>query len=278
MAYQLFRRRWRKNRGNFVPILMYHSISPENGASPHPYYTVNTTEDVFRSHMHFLKKQGYSSVGLESLIGDSSFERTEKQVIITFDDGFRDFNSAAFPILRELGFTATVFLPTKFIGRASPGLRDKYHLSWEEVRMLADQGIEFGSHTSTHVHLVNVNVDRIPHELTESKKTIEDKIGRRVRFFSYPYGFPDHRKKFTAALRAMLIEAGYDCCVTTKIGSVNVGDDRYSLRRIPANSFDDEEFFKAKLNGAYDWLNTPQYVLKNMKMILNIKQRDPTFL
>jgi len=218
--------------------------------------------------MSFLKKEGYETTGLETLTENHSFEDGVKRVIITFDDGFRDFYTSAFPILRDFGFSATVFLPTQFIGNDAPGLRNKYYLSWQEVRTVADQQIEFGSHTVTHCQLINENGPRISIELKESKKVIEDRIGRRVRFFAYPYAFPDHRKKFTNILRAKLVETGYACCVTTRIGTANILDDPYSLKRIPVNSFDDEELFKAKLNGAYDWLAVPQFIVKNLKRIL----------
>ena len=263
--------RHRRSKGNSIPILMYHSISPAENTASHPYYEVNTAEDVFRRHMSFLKKNGYSTVGLETLTERPPPPGAEKRVVITFDDGYRDFYTTAFPILHEFGFTATVFLPTQFIGSDSPGLREKCHLSWQEVRALVDQQIEFGSHTVTHCLLVNENGPRITAELNESKKAIEDRIGRQVRIFAYPYAFPDHRKKFTAMVRSILVEAGYRCGVTTKIGLASTGDDHYFLKRIPINSFDDEELFKAKLIGAYDWMNIPQYLFKNLKMFISIK-------
>lgn len=278
LLYKFFGPGHAETRTPAIPILMYHSISSAESNASHPYYEINTAADIFRLHMSFLKKEGYSTVGLETLVGNAIPQDGGKRVIITFDDGFRDFYTTAFPILREFGFTATVFLPTQFIGSNSPGIRDKYHLSWQEVRALADQQIEFGSHTVTHCLLVNENESRISKELKESKKVIEDQIGRKIYSFAYPYAFPDHRKKFTAALRSRLIEAGYSCGVTTKIGLTNSGDDRYFLKRIPINSFDDEELFNAKLNGAYDWMNMPQFLLKNLKMLLNCNKIKRNFL
>ena len=269
LLYKLFGPGPAETRATAIPILMYHSISSAESNASHPYYEINTSSNIFSMHMNFLKKEGYTTVGLDTLVGNTIPQDDGKRVIITFDDGFKDFYTAAFPILREFGFTATVFLPTQFIVSNSPGLRDKYHLSWQEVRALAGQQIEFGSHTVTHCLLVNENESRISKELKESKKVIEDQIGQKIYSFAYPYAFPDHRKKFTAALRSRLIEAGYTCGVTTKIGLAKSGDDRYFLKRIPINSFDDEVLLNAKLNGAYDWMNTPQYLLKNLKMLLS---------
>jgi peptidoglycan/xylan/chitin deacetylase (PgdA/CDA1 family) len=269
LLYKFFGPGSAETRTQAIPILMYHSISPSDSSASHPYYEINTATNIFRLHMSFLKKQGYTAVGLDTLVGNAIPQGGGKRVIITFDDGFRDFYTTAFPILREFGFTATVFLPTQFIGSSSPGLRDKYHLSWQQVRTLAGQQIEFGSHTVTHCLLVNENGFRISKELKESKKVIEDQIEQKIYSFAYPYAFPDHRKIFTTSLRNKLIESGYTCGVTTKIGLANVGDDRYFLKRIPINSFDDEELFRAKLTGAYDWVGVPQYMLKKMKMLLN---------
>ncbi|HXP63568.1 MAG TPA: polysaccharide deacetylase family protein, partial [Dongiaceae bacterium] len=124
-----------------MPILMYHSISddPEPGVAP--YYRVNTSPSVFRQHIQFLADHSYRTIGLDDLLkllrasggdppGNRETEGAESSlslgplvarrpsVVITFDDGFRNFFTAAFPALQAHGFTATMFLPTGFIGRS----------------------------------------------------------------------------------------------------------------------------------------------------------------
>lgn len=254
-----------------IPILMYHSISTPQETLSHPYFEVNTSATMFRMHMEHLKTYGYSTVGLETFNNASLKKPRDKRVIITFDDGFKDFYTEAFPILREFGFTATVFLPTVFSKSESPGIIGKYHLSWKEVKILSTQNIEFGSHTVSHRLLVNEPFSVIHTELTESKKEIEDNIGCPVRFFSYPYAFPEHKGRFVTGLRVLLPEAGYSCGVTTRIGTAKIGDDRFFLRRIPINSFDDKKLFKAKLEGAYNWLGYIQYLKKTFNFNLSLK-------
>jgi peptidoglycan/xylan/chitin deacetylase (PgdA/CDA1 family) len=96
-----------------------------------------------------------------------------RYVVLTFDDGYLDFYTQAFPVLRQYGFTATVFLPTDYIDSSKPGLKGKYHLTWDLVRELSQSGIDFGSHTCSHPQLYELSPAEIESELRKSKETIE---------------------------------------------------------------------------------------------------------
>jgi hypothetical protein len=185
--------------------------------------------------------------------------------VLTFDDGYRDFYTHAFPVLRQCGFAATVFLPTDFIGNGRPGLCCKEHLIWEEVRELAGQGITFGSHTHTHPQLKGLSRSAIVQELRRSRNIIEDKLGSAVTEFSYPYRFPEENVEFKKFFVGELTKAGYICGVTTSIGRYRAGDDAIFIKRLPVNSDDDKAFLEAKLKGNYDWLHTPQYLVKRVR-------------
>jgi peptidoglycan/xylan/chitin deacetylase (PgdA/CDA1 family) len=188
--------RLRRNSGGLrIPILMYHSISdePETG---HPYYWINTSPARFAEHMKFLQDYGYQVISLNQAVeilnsqpatcnqqlttfmSESTNKlnipnKLSKLLVLTFDDGYRDFYTQAFPILEKYAFTATVFLPTAYIDGKQPGLRGKAHLRWSDVRKLAEQGINFGSHTVNHPRLHDLNFDEIEYEITQSKKEIE---------------------------------------------------------------------------------------------------------
>src|ERR1700694_1272040 len=100
-----------------IPILMYHSIADEDEGGVQPYYRTATAPAVFGAQMESLQKAGFSALCLSEAIRClAEPEAARSSVVITFDDGFRNFYTNAFPILNRYGFTATMFLPTAHIG------------------------------------------------------------------------------------------------------------------------------------------------------------------
>lgn len=250
-----------------VPILMYHSISSDLEPAVAPYYKTNTSPAIFRHHISFLVEQGYRSVDLPLVVERlrQQLPLPEKSVVITFDDGFRNFYTEAFPVLRKHEFTATVFLPTGFIQTPRRSFKNQECLTWDEVRELRKGGIQFGSHTVTHPRLLDLAWTEIQHELRASKSELEQQIGEPISSFAHPYAFPQADNDYVRGFREVLEESGYSCCVTTRLGRVKTGDDPFNLKRLPANTLDDLPFFGAKLNGDYDWLAVPQRGFKKFK-------------
>lgn len=247
-----------------IPILMYHRIPEERAACLHPDYWIHTSPRRFDLQMRFLHENGHRVVPLREL--DRCLEnRTPGEkapVVLTFDDGYRNFFTAAFPVLNRFGFGATVFLPTdKIQSDAERG----DHLTWEQVRELHSQGVEFGSHTVTHRTLWTLPLSEIEQEIRASKSAIEDRLGSFVESFSYPYAFPQGDTGITTTLTDLLRKNGYRYAVTTIIGRAFPGEDRFTLKRIPVNDGDEETIFSAKLEGNYDWLQRFQYANRKMK-------------
>jgi peptidoglycan/xylan/chitin deacetylase (PgdA/CDA1 family) len=271
LAYPLMQRHLRK--GIHIPILMYHSISDDREDGVHPYYRLNTSPDIFASHMRFLYENNYSAISLDGVYQQlASGERPDnKLVAITFDDGYRDFYTQAFPVLQRYHYTATVFLPTGFIDNKELRLKGKEHLNWYEIQELHHAGIKFGSHTVTHPQLRFLKSTDVEFELRQSKETIEDKLGAPVNAFSYPFAFPEEDKEFTEYLRDILQKSGYKCGVSTRVGTTSIKDDILFLKRIPVNSCDDTPLLEAKLEGAYNWFYKSQYLFKMAKRILTAK-------
>jgi len=248
-----------------VPILMYHGIGPPDRKG-HPYYETATSPTRLALHMKFLEENGYEVVDLEEALRVMALgQEGRKCVVITFDDGFRNFYTHAFPILMDRGFRATLFLASGLV-RERP-LRHNGHeyLTWNEVRELHANGTRIGSHTVSHPTLYRVNRSEIEHEVRDSKQTIEDHIGERVRSFSYPFAFPEHDREFTSRMRELLCTHGYACGVSTIIGTATLRHDRFFLPRVPVNNHDDPQLFRAKLEGSYNWLHFFQYASKAMK-------------
>jgi peptidoglycan/xylan/chitin deacetylase (PgdA/CDA1 family) len=248
---------------------MYHSISEKSESGMHAYYRTTTSPAVFADQMGYLHQNGYQTCNLAEAVTllQSVTEKRTKRVVITFDDGYGDFYREAFPVLSRFGHTATVFLPTDYIGANTLQFKGRDCLKWSEVRELRKYGISFGSHTVTHPQLSILDASAVRCEVVNSKLTIEENLGEAVNSFAYPFAFPEENSSFLRMLRTVLVESGYEQGVSTRIGTARRQEDRYFLRRLPMNSMDDAPLFNAKLQGGYDWLGRVQYGYKMMKNV-----------
>ena len=261
-----------------VPILKYHSISENLFGKIHPYSQINTTPAVFAAQMRWLRNAGYRTIELSDVMQTlESGTDLLKTIAITFDNGYLDFYTDAFPILKQCGFTATVFLATDRIQDNSSRIEGVDHLTWQNVRELSAAGITFGSHTVTHPDLRSLAPENIDYELTYSKEVIEDKVGTVVNSFSYPFAFPEEDRDFTRFLADALINIGYMNGVSSIIGRTATQSNPFFLPRLPVNSWDDEGFLRAKLEGGYDWVHGPQWFYKFVHHNISPMQRPSVF-
>jgi peptidoglycan/xylan/chitin deacetylase (PgdA/CDA1 family) len=266
---------WRGPGGNCaIPILMYHSITEEDQAGVRGYYRTATAPHIFTAQMGILKEAGYVTIGLGEAVRrlKESSPDISCSVVITFDDGFRDFYTKAAPVLHEHGFSATVFLPTAYIGDSPCIFKGKDCLTWDEVGELQKQGISFGSHTVNHPKLYGMSFEKITQEVMVSKDTIEQKTGCATESFAYPYAFPED-SSFRKKLRHTLLLAGYKNGVCTTIGRFSAKSDPLFIERLPVNSNDESQFFRSKLQGSYDWVARPQRALKLVRNWMESKRR-----
>jgi peptidoglycan/xylan/chitin deacetylase (PgdA/CDA1 family) len=247
-----------------VPILMYHSISDNLFGKSHPYYQINTSPEVFAKQMRWMRANGYRTLNLTQMwTAMTSGQDLSKTVVITFDDGYRDFLTDGFDALRQCGFTATIFLATDRIKDTPVRIDGVDYLTWGEVKQLHDGGTVFGSHTVTHPDLRSLGPEQIEYEVGCSKETIEQKLGVPVESFSYPFAFPEENKNFTQFLVDILENQGFENGVSTIIGRASKYNNHYYLPRLPVNSWDDAHLLRAKLEGGYDWLHWPQWLYKH---------------
>jgi peptidoglycan/xylan/chitin deacetylase (PgdA/CDA1 family) len=163
-----------------------------------------------------------------------------RSVVITFDDGYEETPRIAWPLLKRFGFPATIFVTPTEVGL--PGFA-----TWDQLVEIARDGAAIGSHTMHHTYLPLVNADRLPEEIIQSKRIIEERVGCPVHFLSYPVG------GFTPEAQALVKQAGYlAACTTNRAFSMN-GDDRFALRRIKVTERDGSSLlFLAKVSGYYD--------------------------
>ena len=202
----------RKNEKNYkmnlksFPIITYHQVVPDD--RPKDPWQLNVSAHQYERQMRFLHKHGYRCVSLMELLkqqqNGQSYKR--KSIALTFDDGYEDFITLTYPILRGFGFTATVFLITDYVGKRSDRKFEKGvpFLSWEQVSSLKKDGISFGSHTCTHPDLPQLSKEQIWSELVTSKESIEDRLGEKVQLLAYPHGHT------SLEIQQMAEAAGYE--------------------------------------------------------------------
>jgi peptidoglycan/xylan/chitin deacetylase (PgdA/CDA1 family) len=276
--FKPLRRKAVSGRQQCLPVLMYHSISDTTESDTPEYYRVCTSPARFAEHMAILAREGRRGVslkeGLQALEDPSGMG--EQLVAITFDDGFRDFYTAAHPILKEHGFKATMYLPTAFIGDSSQTFKGRPCMTWMEIKELHLQGIEFGSHTVTHPVLHGLAFSEIEKELEDSRNQIEERLESECDAFAYPYAYPEADCSFTRKFSGLLKKLGYTSAVTTKIGRVRTEDDPLCLKRLPVNDSDDRSLIEAKLQGAYDWLAIPQTASKRARHWIGSRRSHPS--
>jgi peptidoglycan/xylan/chitin deacetylase (PgdA/CDA1 family) len=257
-----------------VPVLMYHSISENLFGKSHPYYQINTAPEIFARQMRWLRNNGYRTIDTNELWrGLEKREDLSKSVVITFDDGYRDFYTDAMEVMKQCGLSATIYLATDRIQDKSLRIDGVEYLTWNEVRELQREGIRFGSHTVTHPDLRSLGPEQIEYELCCSKETMEDQLGVSVDSFAYPFAFPEQDKIFTHFLEDVLTNCGFENGVSTILGRASLRKNRFFLPRIPVNTWDDQQFFQAKIEGGYDWLHWAQAFKKSFEKNRPLMQR-----
>ena len=203
------------------PILMYHSVSPD----AEPENRIAVSVDLFERQMHFLKARHYNVIPLESLAALIKDRRKipPKTIAITFDDGYKNVYTHAFPILKKYNLAATIFLIVNEIGRPQ---RDR--LEWSEIEEMLSSGlISVGSHCVGPEPLVNLKSEKeVKYQIFESKKMLEEHLGCKVNAFSHPEGL------FTEKIVAMVKDAGYKMAVATNPGKKSPKDDIFRLKRL----------------------------------------------
>lgn len=227
------------NRGR--EIILYHSIQPDE-CFPSP-SGVNLPPETFERQLAYLRA-GYQVVPLRELLFGPP-RNGRPPLAVTFDDGYRDTGEIAYPLLKKHSIPATFFLTVSQVGRDWPFPGGPYPgLSWEGVREMGrDPGVEFGSHGLSHRDLTRLPPEEAQREIGESKRILEEKISRRVEFFSYPHGSYHER------LKEMVREAGYRAAFSV----IPRREDDFSRRRILISRRDGLFRFRLKLSPLY-WL------------------------
>ena len=226
-----------------TPILAYHSI--DNSGS-----IISTTPERFRNQMQYLKESSFNIISLCEVVTCIHENRLfpPRSVAITFDDGFKNIYDVAYPVLKEFGFKATVFLVSGYCGKnnqweGQPGGIPAFDLmSWDEITKMADDGIDFGAHTVTHPDLLKLSVDNVTEEISNSKTMIQKHLQKDILLFAYPYGSRNEDIK-------KVVKDRFSGACSTELGFVTSKSDIYSLPRI--------DMYYFSKNNLLSWLKTP---------------------
>lgn len=225
-------------------ILMYHSVS-DNGA----FFTVRP--DQFERQMRHLKAAGCRVVPLSALVTTlNSGADISGMVALTFDDGYRDNLTHAFPILQRYEMPATIFMATAYIGATmtnSAGLTLPM-LSVDDIHKLSESSlIDFMPHTHTHPRLDRLMPDAVRDEIDTSRRHLESLLGGQANILAYPQG------RYSPAIVKTLQADGWRGAVTVRTGLVYPNSNRYELPRNSIDSATSFSEFRGKLSGAIEW-------------------------
>lgn len=207
-----------------VPILTFHALDEAGPPLAYP-------PRRFGVALAALARAGWRGVPLLDLVAalDDPRPLPARRFAVTFDDGYRSVYDVAFPELARHSVPATVFVslgvePPAAGGRLAP-MEGRERLSWAEMREMAAHGVEFGSHTFGHPDLTRLGPSELEREVRDSRRALEDALGRPVRSFAYPFGRFDRPSRDLAA-------SVYEAAVSDRLGLARRRDDRHALPRV----------------------------------------------
>jgi peptidoglycan/xylan/chitin deacetylase (PgdA/CDA1 family) len=210
-----------------VPVLLYHALKPRSEYPQNTNGAVIAVEE-FRDQMYWLKEQGYVTPALGDFLSWVKGEGglPPKSILLTFDDGYRSVRTHAWPILRECGFTAVIFIIGSLVDDAT-------YLAWEDIQEMQGDGIEFQNHTfnghrgtSSTPEFTTWTREQFAADLMQLEEAFADHSLDKPISYAAPFGVT---ADYTLEV---LQELGYEMAFTTRFGAVFPGDNPFSLKRI----------------------------------------------
>lgn len=171
-----------------VPILVYHNFAPQAKGR------MILGAKSFEEQMRYLKANGFRVINLKQFVEFVSLKRQlpQKSVLLTFDDGYRAFLQYAYPVLKQLDFTATLFVYTDYVGAGGNAL------SWADLKKLTAEGFDVQAHSKSHGDMVRASNEpaneydkRLEAELTQPRALFQKNLGFDPNILAYPYGRQD---------------------------------------------------------------------------------------
>lgn len=202
-----------------LPTLMYHHVQSKEMAIAKKQTGLTVYTDVFKTQMEYLKNKGYNMATMSDLINffDDGASIPTKSVLITFDDGYKDFFTDAYPILSDISFHSTIYIPTGL-------MQNPEYLTWDEIRSM-NPWVVFGNHTWSHKSVVTQEKVMM-NEISTADTQLSDHGLNNPKTFAYPYG-PENINA-----ENYLNSLGYKLAFTTRPGNILCKKQRLNLPRI----------------------------------------------
>jgi peptidoglycan/xylan/chitin deacetylase (PgdA/CDA1 family) len=207
-------------------IMAYHRVNPWYKDD-----ALTVSPENFERQIQYLLKRKFKPAAPDEYISNYSLSTIHYPLfLITFDDGYADNLLYALPVMKKYGIAPLIFLTVNYMGTENvfQRYRDKEKdrmLNWEEAREMSAGGDFVGSHSLSHPHLPRISAENLRTEVEESKKIIEDKTGREVDYFCYPYG------DFSEGVIEAVQRAGYRGAFVTPGAKKSVKKSSYTLSR-----------------------------------------------
>jgi peptidoglycan/xylan/chitin deacetylase (PgdA/CDA1 family) len=205
-----------------VPVLCYHNLAPQSKGR------MILAAKIFEDQMRYLKNQGYRVINLRQFVEFVSLKRQlpKRSVLLTFDDGYRSFSQYALPVLKQLGFTATLFIYTDYVGAGGNAF------TWDELKKLQQEGFDLQAHSKSHGDMVRGGTEpaneydkRLEAELALPRGLFQKYLGAPPDILAYPYG-----RQVVAVVRKTR-DRGYAAAFTVRRQSSPSFVDPYRIHR-----------------------------------------------
>lgn len=213
-----------------IPVLMYHKIGDDKDND------AVIREDLFRAQMKFLKDNGYHPLTMDQLYGYVTTGEAvpEKPVVLTFDDGYADTYSIVYPIMKEYGFAATVFINPGDIGT---------RLTWDQVKEMKQGGMTIANHGFQHIEMGQLSKAEQIENIKKGQDALAKELGiEHNPWFCYPYG---DKNEFTDEATK---EAGIKMAMAMKSGWAHEGDNPYNILRVWVGNAVDLKHFEERIS------------------------------
>jgi peptidoglycan/xylan/chitin deacetylase (PgdA/CDA1 family) len=246
-----------------IRVLLYHSIHQDDGMKD--VAGIRVFDTTFRKQMEMLDRWGYTTITFDDyrLFLEGKIDLPKQPIILTFDDAYEDFYTEAFPILKEFGMKAVIFV----VGDSTINSNiwdveygDNFKLlSVQQILELHMADFEIGSHTFTHPNLVSITKEKAWEEIVRSRMQLEILLNSPVKSFSYPYG------KVDEAIKLMIVKAGYNIGCAAYSGPPLFGADHLEIRRTKVLNTANKFLFRMQLFPIYSYYRWILWAIKKRR-------------